>query len=63
MSVSSWAVIIIAEEGGGKEDTMIPVIAILGLMFFTWVVAMYATYVDEPRQETTLIKESSRKAV
>jgi len=41
---------------------MIPVIAILGLMFFTWVVAMYATYADEPRPETRLIKENIRKA-
>lgn len=30
---------------------MIPVLAILGLMFFTWIVAIYATNVERPQQE------------
>jgi hypothetical protein len=41
---------------------MIPVIAILGLMLFTWLVAIYATTLDEPRQEIRVRTEGSKKA-
>jgi hypothetical protein len=41
---------------------MIPVIAILGLMLFTWLVAIYATTLDEPQQEIRVRTEGSKKA-
>jgi hypothetical protein len=41
---------------------MLPVIGMLGLMFFTWIVAMYATNRSEPRQEIRGMTGDSEKA-
>jgi hypothetical protein len=41
---------------------MIPVIGMLGLMFFTWMVAVYATNRSEPRQEIHVMPEDREKA-
>jgi hypothetical protein len=41
---------------------MNPVIGMLGLMFFTWIVAMYATNRTEPRQELRVMPGDKEKA-
>ena len=41
---------------------MLPVIAILGLMAFTWAVAMYATNLDEPQQEVRRAEKTRQTA-
>lgn len=41
---------------------MIPVIVILGLMFFTWTVAIYATNREEARPKVPVMPESEKAA-
>jgi hypothetical protein len=41
---------------------MLPVIAILGLMAFTWAIAMYATNLDEPHQKIGRTEETGKAA-
>jgi hypothetical protein len=41
---------------------MLPVIAILGLMAFTWAIAMYATNLEEPQQESQRAEKSGKAA-
>jgi len=41
---------------------MFPVIAILGLMAFTWAVAMYATNLDESQQESRRAEKTRQPA-
>jgi len=41
---------------------MIPVLVILGLMCFTWIVAVYATNVEDPQQEARLPERYGKAA-
>ena len=41
---------------------MLPVIAILGLMAFTWAIAVYATNLDEPQQEIRRAEKTGKAA-
>jgi len=41
---------------------MLPVIAILGLMAFTWAIAMYATNLDESQQEVRRAEKTREAA-
>ena len=41
---------------------MSPVTAMLGMMFFTWIVAIYATNRTEPRREIRVTGGDSEKA-
>ena len=61
MAVSCGAVTGV-KENNKKEGAMIPVLVILGLMCFTWIVAVYATNVEDPQQEARLPERDGKAA-